>query len=50
MSLKKKKETGFTYASTGLHLCEQAGEMQFSEVNNGVPACSSHMDMPAFGV
>lgn len=42
-------ETGFIFVSSGLHLHEQASEMQCSEVNNGVPACSSHFDMPAFG-
>lgn len=42
--------TGFIFVSSGLHLREEASEMQCSEVNNGVPACSSHIDMPAFGV
>lgn len=43
-------ETGFIFVSSGLHLREEASEMQCSEVNNGVPVCSSHIDMPAFGV
>lgn len=43
-------ETGFIFVSPGLYLCEQASEMQCSEVNNGVPACFSHIALPGFGV
>lgn len=43
-------EIGFIFVPSGLHLYEQASEIQCGEVNSGVQDCSSHIDMPAFGL